>query len=794
MEKEKNHRGRLSRKVMLLVAILATVPLIVVASMIAWRTSKSVLASMDEKLDSQVFTLFSMVEAEDTWGKTKLEGDLNLLKVFFRQKGYVIPATGADNSIVDEVFNQTGSWATIFRMGDGFMRREATSVKEKDGKRAIGTRIESDSLVYQTVMRGETYVGLAQILGGFAYTRYEPVIQNGRTIGVLFVGYPVAKSLQHLKEQFKGTQKDAGYYSWAMDRQMRITLHPTLEVGYDLSSFSFAQDILKQKSGRMRYYWKDRWVVCSFLYYQPWDFYVVMRQDEVQALGPIHRTLWLAAILVALFMTASLFLGYLGVNRIVKPIITAVDMMQDMGRGRLSRRIGVYSADEVGDMCRVMDGFADRLQNEVVDTMKRIAAGDLSKEVEVVDNQDEIGPALKDTMQALKGLVDETVVLTKAAVEGRLSTRGNAKAFKGAYHDIVQGVNETLDAVLTPINEAANCLARVAARDLTTRVAGHYQGDHAKIKESLNQAVENLDKGMSQVGIGADQVASATVQISTGSQSLSQGTSEQASSLEEVSSSLQEMSSMTKQNTSNAKDAKGVAEQAKAAADNGMVSMQRMSEAIVKIKTSSDSTAKIVKTINEIAFQTNLLALNAAVEAARAGEAGKGFAVVAGEVRNLAMRSAESAKNTTDLIEEAVKNANTGVVINDEVLNHFKEINERSKKVSEVVAEIAAASEQQDVGIGQINKAMEQMNQVTQQNAANAEESASAAEELSSQAEEMRSMVRGYKITGQGDHLSTTEAKAFHHFGNAKPKGTSGVSPQHLIPLEEKDKDILGRF
>ena len=263
--------------------------------------------------------------------------------------------------------------------------------------------------------------------------------------------------------------------------------------------------------------------------------------------------------------------------------------------------------------------------------------------------------------------------------------------------------------------------------------------------------VENLDKALQQVAIGADQVASASIQVSTGGQSLSQGASEQASSLEEVSSSLQEMSSMTKQNTLNAKEAKGVADQARGSADKGVESMNRMSSAINQIKSSSAATAKIVKTIDEIAFQTNLLALNAAVEAARAGDAGRGFAVVAEEVRNLAMRSAEAAKNTANLIEEAVKNSENGVAINAEVLNNFQEIAEKTNKVSQVVAEIAAASDQQDQGISQLNKAVEQLNQLTQQNAANAEESASAAEEMSSQSEEMRSMVAGFKLTSSAE-------------------------------------------
>jgi methyl-accepting chemotaxis protein len=434
--------------------------------------------------------------------------------------------------------------------------------------------------------------------------------------------------------------------------------------------------------------------------------------------------------------------------------------------------------------------------------MKQISEGNIDIAPAIKDDQDEIGPALKKITETIKNLVKEMDSLTNSAMEGRLDVRGNEDTFKGAYKDIVQGVNQTLDGMIGPINEASDVLERIAGKDMTARMNGEYKGDHAKIKESLNLAVEQLEKALQQVAIGAEQVAAASVQMSTGGQALSQGASEQASSLEEISSSLQEMSSMTKQNALNAREAKGVAEVARGSADKGVESMNRMSSAISKIKSSSDSTAKIVKTIDEIAFQTNLLALNAAVEAARAGDAGRGFAVVAEEVRNLAMRSAEAAKNTANLIEEAVKNSENGVAINSEVLNNFQEITERTNKVSQVMAEIAAASEQQDQGISQVNKAVEQLNQLTQQNAANAEESASAAEEMSSESEEMRSMVAGFQLTASMDFIRETRAGKSQRLldniaaGKKGGRAMSGLKPdpRKLIPLDETDENILKNF
>ena len=291
------------------------------------------------------------------------------------------------------------------------------------------------------------------------------------------------------------------------------------------------------------------------------------------------------------------------------------------------------------------------------------------------------------------------------------------------------------------------------------------------ISKQLGAVIVNLTEG-------GKRVAAASSQVSEASQQMARGASEQASGLEEASSSLEEMSSMTKQNADNAKQANTLANDARGATGKGQEAMARMSEAINKIKGSSDETAKIVKTIDEIAFQTNLLALNAAVEAARAGEAGKGFAVVAEEVRNLAQRSAEAAKTTSELIEGSQKNADNGVAVSGEVEGILKQIADGVQKVSDLIAEVSAASDEQSQGIDQVNSAVAQMDSITQSNAANSEESASSSNELAGQARELNEMV-GVLIGIVGGNRAQTNGSMTSHVSapKAREQKNLGAAP-----------------
>ncbi|NVM21192.1 MAG: methyl-accepting chemotaxis protein [Desulfobacterales bacterium] len=302
------------------------------------------------------------------------------------------------------------------------------------------------------------------------------------------------------------------------------------------------------------------------------------------------------------------------------------------------------------------------------------------------------------------------------------------------------------------------------------------------ITKPINRIIEGLNDG-------AGQVASASAQVSSSSQSLAEGSAEQASSLEETSSSLEEMASMTKQNADNANQANNLMTEANQVVRSANDSMGELTKSMEEITQASEETSKIIKTIDEIAFQTNLLALNAAVEAARAGEAGAGFAVVAEEVRNLAMRSADAAKNTAGLIEGTVKKVRDGAETVTKTNEAFGEVAKSADKVGELVGEIAASSQEQAQGIEQVNKAVAEMDDVTQQSASNAEESASASEEMNAQAEQMKDMVGDLMAivgasgqNGSGRHIGVgTERKT-------AARGLAGDIPKALAAPAKKSR------
>jgi methyl-accepting chemotaxis protein len=312
------------------------------------------------------------------------------------------------------------------------------------------------------------------------------------------------------------------------------------------------------------------------------------------------------------------------------------------------------------------------------------------------------------------------------------------------------------------------------------------------VTQPLRHVIENLK-------VSSTQVATASEQLSASSQTLSEGSTEQAAGIEETSSSLEEMASMAKQNSNNAVQADALMKETNEVVQQASSDMAELTGSMDQISKASEETQKIVKTIDEIAFQTNLLALNAAVEAARAGEAGAGFAVVADEVRNLAIRAAEAAKNTSDLIAGTSQKVASGAELVGRTNKGFQAISESASKVGDLVAEIAAASNEQAQGVDQINNAVVEMDKVVQNNAASAEESASSSQEMIVQAEKMKGMVAELVGMVEGRQKTTVAQQSSWPRPQSVSQGSAASrrkatapakrspTPDQMIPFDDKE-------
>jgi methyl-accepting chemotaxis protein len=405
---------------------------------------------------------------------------------------------------------------------------------------------------------------------------------------------------------------------------------------------------------------------------------------------------------------------------------------------------------------------------------------------------------LNTCIDAVNALVADATMLSQAAVEGRLETRADATKHQGDFRKIVEGVNDTLDAVIGPLNVAAQYVDDISKGNIPTKITDNYngdfntlknnlntcidavnnlvadanmladaaqdgriqtradadkhQGDFRKIVEGVNATLETIVEPIIIVKEASDAIMTAASEISSGNVDLSSRTEQQASSLEETAASMEQLASTVKNNAENAKQANQLAVAASGVAVKGGEVVGQVVSTMSAINTSAKKIEDIISVIDGIAFQTNILALNAAVEAARAGEQGRGFAVVAGEVRNLAQRSASAAKEIKELISDSVSKTTEGTLQVEQAGKTMQEIVSSVQRVTDIMGEITAASVEQSAGIDQVNQAVTSMDEVTQQNAALVEQAAAAAESLEDQAKNLMETVNRFKLNGADSH------------------------------------------
>ena len=515
---------------------------------------------------------------------------------------------------------------------------------------------------------------------------------------------------------------------------------------------------------------------------------------EADAMYSTSVSAVIACIVVVLLLAVAL--GWVIARAITGPLGNAVRVANNVAEGRLDTQIDASRRDEAGTLLRAMQRMQEQLQavmaaqremarkhdegaisfrmdpsvfpgdfrrmvedcNELVAAhvavkmrliavMQRYAVGDLSEDMDRYPGEK---AALSNTMDTVKtnlGAINHEIRrLATAAAAGDFSQRGDTERFEHDFRAMIEGLNGMIGSADDNLAQVSSLLQAIAAGDLTTRMEGDFHGVFAKMRDDANATVEQLTSIVGRIQQSNVAINTAATEIASGNNDLSRRTEQQAANLEETAASMEELTSTVKQNADHARQANQLTIGAASVAAQGGDVVGQVVATMTGIQASSRRIADIISVIDGIAFQTNILALNAAVEAARAGEQGRGFAVVATEVRSLAQRSATAAKEIKTLIEDSTSKVDSGSALAQQAGATMGEIVASVQRVTDIMADISAASQEQAAGIEQVNQTIAQMDETTQQNAALVEEATAAARAMEEQASGLAQAIAVFRI------------------------------------------------
>ncbi|RBK98330.1 methyl-accepting chemotaxis protein, partial [Xanthomonas oryzae pv. oryzae] len=448
-------------------------------------------------------------------------------------------------------------------------------------------------------------------------------------------------------------------------------------------------------------------------------------------------------------------------------ISAQADMAKRHEEGQISFRMdaGAFPGD-FGSMANDTNALVAshiKVKLQTIRLIERYAIGDLSEDMpQLPGEKGAITAAMNQVKQNLATMNTEIKQLAQAAANGDFTARGNAEQFQFDFRVMVESLNTLMATADGNLQSLSGLLQSIAAGDLTARMSGDFHGVFAQMRDDANATATQLAEIVNGIKQSAVSIKGAASEIASGNQDLSQRTEQQAASLEETAASMEELTSTVKQNAENARQANQLAIGAASVASQGGEIVSKVVQTMSGIEASSKKIADIISVIDGIAFQTNILALNAAVEAARAGEQGRGFAVVASEVRTLAQRSSGAAKEIKELIDDSVQRVTDGSVLVHSAGTTMGEIVASVQRVTDIMGEISAASQEQSAGIEQVNQTVTQMDETTQQNAALVEEATAAARAMEEQAQQLTEAVALFRLSNDVQTL-TGAAPAVRH-------------------------------
>ncbi|ATS36128.1 MCP four helix bundle domain-containing protein [Xanthomonas phaseoli pv. phaseoli] len=469
----------------------------------------------------------------------------------------------------------------------------------------------------------------------------------------------------------------------------------------------------------------------------------------------------------------------------VRNLITAqLDMAKRHDAGQVSFRMdaGTFPGDYgrmAGDTNALVDSHI-QVTARLAQIMGRYAIGDLSDDMDALPGeQAKLTQTMAQVKHNLAAMNRQIKQLAQAAAAGDFSARGDAAQFQYDFRIMVESLNQLMATADGSLQALSGMLQAIAAGDLTARMEGQFQGVFAQMRDDANATVTQLAGIVGHIQTSAVSINAAASEIAAGNNDLSQRTEQQAANLEETAASMEELTSTVKQNAEGARQANQLAIGAASVASQGGEVVGKVVDTMAGIQASSKKIADIISVIDGIAFQTNILALNAAVEAARAGEQGRGFAVVASEVRTLAQRSSAAAKEIKDLIGDSVQRVTDGSQLVDQAGRTMAEIFSSVQRVTDIMGEISAASQEQSAGIEQVNLTVTQMDEATQQNAALVEEATAAARAMEEQAQQLTEAVAVFKVDANAPvarRLSAIAGAARHQRPATRPVARAAMA------------------